>query len=65
MRVDARRRVGAVQTIVDVSVTGMEPWEADALAELLDGCEPETTEQAHVLRMLAARVPMPSTRVRA
>jgi hypothetical protein len=64
VKVERRQRRGhQIRDVVDVLVSDIEPWELDALAQLLDGCEPENGEQAHVLRKLRMAVPMPSTRV--
>lgn len=64
MRADRRARRGhQLRDVVDVSITDIAPWEFEAFAELLDGVEPETAEQAHVLRTLRLAVPLPSTRV--
>lgn len=64
MNVDRVTRPDFVDDVVDVSIVGMARWEFEALAQLLDGAEPETAEQAHVLRALRLAVPIPSTRVR-
>lgn len=36
----------------------MADWERDALAVLLDHCEPDNAEQAHVLRELVQQLPV-------
>jgi hypothetical protein len=51
-------RPGVLHPVHRVTIDGLDRWELDALAELIDGCEPEGHEQIELLAALRAAVPV-------
>ncbi len=47
-----------VAPVYVLTVARMESWHVDAIAELLDGAEPDTHEQAQALRVLRSAIPV-------